>query len=223
MKTIKIADMEITEPMKCSTYNGVVKNCPKGFYLPKLSELIKIMEESDYLLNWEKGTWIFFLSSTKTISGVQWLSRHRNGSWDADWGDLDDSDDVGRVVYVKEVNSQQNKNSVIYPDNEKSEAGTNRDNKPADTRKGREELRKRIVEILADYKYIARANPKNTEETADKIIDIMKDDKTADNNQDFYVVNRYCSNCDCKNTKHIPKGKRIKDFTYVCPNCGVEN
>jgi hypothetical protein len=103
MKTIKIDDMEITEPIKCKTYQEAVDNCPKGYRMLEIWELVKFAcENNNVIFETEKGFWIFFWSSTKVKDGVLRLCRDCYGGWDALWDYLGDSGDDGRVVYFKE-------------------------------------------------------------------------------------------------------------------------
>lgn len=96
--------MKITKPKICKSYEEAIDGCPKGYYLPKLWELIKLQEEKGDFDNIEKGKWISFWTSTlyKNI-GARRLGRDVDGGWDASWVSLANSDDNGRVVYFKKA------------------------------------------------------------------------------------------------------------------------
>lgn len=98
-----IGEFEITTPIQVSSYTEAEQKCPKGFRLPEIWELVKLYLATDYLKEYEKGNWRWFLSSTKEGTGVRRLNRDRDGDWLAGWSD--DFDGFGedcRVCYVRE-------------------------------------------------------------------------------------------------------------------------
>lgn len=101
-KTIKLSNgMEITEPIKVSSYKEAEDKCPKGFRIPMMWELVKMMQETDYLLNYQKGESRFFISKKNENNIVRGLFLYCGGGWSALWYSLANSLDYGLVVYLK--------------------------------------------------------------------------------------------------------------------------
>lgn len=72
---------------------------PKGKRLLELWELVKLMQETNILLNYEKGPFRFFYAKRKK-DGARGLLRGGGGDWVAVWGYLDYSGVAGRVVFI---------------------------------------------------------------------------------------------------------------------------
>jgi len=98
--------MELSKIYKAKTYEEAEKQCPKGYRMIYLWELIKLVEEGKEIFNYEKGFYRYFLckqnKQDKKAKIVRRLDRDSDGSWYASWSDVLDSDDYYRVVYVRE-------------------------------------------------------------------------------------------------------------------------
>lgn len=101
----KATGLEWTYPQKASSYKDAEKLCQKGWRLPMLWEIIKLLQSEDkhFILDYEKGEWRYFWS-LKENNSVHRVFRFRGGSWNAYWDDsLDDCNEDCRVVFVREL------------------------------------------------------------------------------------------------------------------------
>lgn len=95
-----------TQIIKISSYKEAEEKCPKGYRIAELWELVKLMQETDELLNYEKGEWRYFVAKQtkddKNKKIVRRLDRDGDCLWGVLWDDdLDDFYEDCRVVYVK--------------------------------------------------------------------------------------------------------------------------
>lgn len=90
---------------KAETYQIALDNIPKGYRIPKIWELFELVYNNKEIMEYEKGEWIFFWSSTKhrvynnhnSVLVRDWDSGLYAGYWD-----LVSSDADGRVIYIEE-------------------------------------------------------------------------------------------------------------------------
>lgn len=100
--------MKLSKIYKAKTYQKSERLCPKGYRMPYLWELIKLIEEGkgENILNHEKGEWRWFWckqnKNDKKEKIIHGLGRYTDGSWLALWYDLAYSNADGRVIFVKE-------------------------------------------------------------------------------------------------------------------------
>ena len=94
--------------IKAETYQEAEKNCPKGYRMLYLWEMMKLIEEGNgkKILNYEKSRWRIFWGkqSKEDVKNeiVYRLDRDVWGYWSAYWYDLPGSYENGRAVYIKE-------------------------------------------------------------------------------------------------------------------------
>jgi len=85
---------------------------PEGLRLINIYELITLLEsEEEYKFlgkykNKFNYFWIEQRKWDKKNDTACRVDRNDNGNWDADWYNLDNSSDCGRVVFVKEATKQ---------------------------------------------------------------------------------------------------------------------
>ena len=94
--------------IKVKNYAEAEKKCLKGFRIPYIWQLIKLIQEgeAEKFFKYEKGKDRYFLTkqSKRDVKKkiVRGLLRDRDGDWDAGWyGVLDCFGDYCRVVYLE--------------------------------------------------------------------------------------------------------------------------
>lgn len=97
-----IEGFEITKPKICKNYEEAEK-CPKGFRLPHRWELFKILESMENRKKLSDGGCMFFWSDLVENGYVRGLYLYGGLNLDSDGRYLSCSIDVGRVVFVKEM------------------------------------------------------------------------------------------------------------------------
>ena len=102
LEILIIEGYEVTKPIIAETYKEARELCPKGFRLPEQWELFLITRNIKNRKLLSDGEFMFFWSSTVEDEYVRGLSLNRNLDVVAGGGDLADSDDGSRVVFVKE-------------------------------------------------------------------------------------------------------------------------